>query len=306
VTALASAPAILVAGAAIGLLAAAGWALDRRLRPRPGLDARTVLERAASYAGLALLLAAATQAGLPGIAILVAALGAVALLEWSHLMDLPIHHRIALQVANVAIVGGTAVLGAAASEWLIGGVVLVGIAWPVVRADTGRALRDLGSAAVGLVVITVLLTHGVALAGERGDFGVTLFAALAVACAGSDIGAFIVGRRFGRTPLAPGLSPNKTREGVVGNLIGAAIGLAPFMGLLSPGFPPTSMVVVIVLVAVGSLWGDLLESAVKREAGVKDAARWLPGFGGILDRIDSLLLVVPLVYWAMRVADVGR
>ena len=60
------------------------------------------------------------------------------------------------------------------------------------------------------------------------------------------------------------------------------------------------------LVAVGSLWGDLFESAVKREAGVKDAARWLPGFGGILDRIDSLLLVVPLVYWAMRVADVAR
>ena len=58
--------------------------------------------------------------------------------------------------------------------------------------------------------------------------------------------------------------------------------------------------------AIGSLWGDLLESAVKREAGVKDAATWLPGFGGILDRIDSLLLVVPLVYWALRLADVAR
>jgi phosphatidate cytidylyltransferase len=305
-TLIASAPAILVTGAALGLLAAAAWALYRGLRPRPGLAARTVLERAASYAGLALVLAAATQAGLPGIAVLVGLLGAVALLEWSHLMDLPVHHRIAVQVANAVIVAGTALLGTAATEWLIGGVVLVGIAWPVVRADTGRALRDLGSAAIGLVVITVLLVHGVALAGERGAFGVTLFAALAVACAGSDIGAFIVGRRFGRTPLAPTLSPNKTREGVVGNLLGAAIGLAPFMGLLSPGFPPTSMAVVIVLVAVGSLWGDLLESAVKREAGVKDAARWLPGFGGILDRIDSLLLVVPLVYWAMRVADVAR
>ena len=62
----------------------------------------------------------------------------------------------------------------------------------------------------------------------------------------------------------------------------------------------------VCLVAIGSLWGDLLESAVKREAGVKDAATWLPGFGGILDRIDSLLLVVPLVYWALRLADVAR
>jgi phosphatidate cytidylyltransferase len=300
------AAAILVAGAVVGLLGAVAWALYRRLRPRPGLTGRTALERAASYAGLALVLGLATQAGRPGIAILVGLIGAIGLLEWSHLMDLPIHHRIAVQIANVAIVGTTAIMGTTAAEWLIGGVVLVGIAWPVVRADTGRALRDLGSAAVGLVIITVLLVHGVLLAVERGDFGVTLFAALAVACAGSDIGAFIVGRRFGRTPLAPGLSPNKTREGVVGNLLGAAIGLAPFMGLLSPGFPPTSMAVVIVLVAIGSLWGDLLESAVKREAGVKDAATWLPGFGGILDRIDSLLLVVPLVYWAMRVADLGR
>lgn len=301
-----SAAAILVAGAVLGLLAAAAWALYRRVRPGHGVSGRTVLQRAASYAGLAVLLALATWAGLPGIAALVGVIGAVALLEWSHLMDLPLHHRVALQLANVAIVASSAALGTAALEWLVGGIVLAGIAWPVIRADTGRAVRDLGSAAVGLVVITVLLAHGVLLAVERGAFGVTLFAALAVACAGSDIGAFIVGRRFGRTPLAPALSPNKTREGVAGNLIGAAVGLAPFMGLLSPGFPPTSMAVVIVLVAIGALWGDLLESAVKREAGVKDAATWLPGFGGILDRIDSLLLVVPLVYWAMRIADVAR
>jgi phosphatidate cytidylyltransferase len=135
---------------------------------------------------------------------------------------------------------------------------------------------------------------------------VLLFAALAVACAGSDVGAFIVGRRFGRTPLAPGLSPNKTREGVIGNLIGAAVGLAPFLVLLRPSFEPIAIAVLVILVAVGALWGDLLESAVKREVGVKDAARWLPGFGGILDRIDSLLLVVPLVYWALRIADVAR
>jgi phosphatidate cytidylyltransferase len=252
------------------------------------------------------MLALATSLGAPGIAVLIGAVGAIGLLEWAHLMDLPIHHRIALQIANVAIVVSVAVLGAAAAEWLIGGLVLVGLIWPVVRADTDRALRDLGSAAVGCILIPGLLVHGVGLAVERGALGVTLFAALAVACAGSDVGAFIVGRRFGRTPLAPRLSPNKTREGVIGNVIGAAIGLAPFAGLLSPSFEPQALAVIVVLIAVGSLWGDLFESAVKREAGVKDAARWLPGFGGILDRIDSLLLVVPLVYWAMRVADVAR
>jgi phosphatidate cytidylyltransferase len=300
------APAILVIGSAIGLAGAMGWAVFRRVRPRPGLSGRTALQRAASYAALALILAVAVSAGTPGIAVLIALLGAIGLLEWSHLMDLPLHHRIALQVANAAIVASVATLGTEAAEWLIGGLVLVGIAWPVVRADTGRALRDLGSAAVGLVIITVLLVHAVLLAVERGEFGITLFAALAVACAGSDIGAFIVGRRFGRTPLAPRLSPNKTREGVIGNLLGAAIGLAPFAGILGPYFAPTAWVVLVCLVAVGSLWGDLLESAVKREAGVKDAASWLPGFGGILDRIESLMLVVTLVYWGLRLADVAR
>jgi phosphatidate cytidylyltransferase len=301
-----SAPAILVAGAVLGLGAAVAWALFRRIRPREGLASRIVLQRAGSYAALALLLALASSLGTPGIAVLIAVLGGVGLLEWSHLMDLPIHHRVALQVANAAIVASVAIRGTAAAEWLIGGLVLVGLAWPVVRADTGRALRDLGSAAVGLVIITVLLVHAVLLAVERGAFGVTLFAALAVACAGSDIGAFVIGRRFGRTPLAPRLSPNKTREGVIGNLLGAAIGLAPFVGVLGLYFAPTSWLSLVALVAIGSLWGDLLESAVKREAGVKDAAQWLPGFGGILDRIDSLLLVVPLVYWALRVADVAR
>lgn len=297
---------ILVIGSAVGLAGAVAWTLVRRLRPRPGLTGRTALQRATSYAALALLLAAAVQLGLPGIAILIGVLGAIALLEWSHLMDLPVHHRVALQVANGVIIGSVATLGTDAAEWLIGGLVLVGIAWPVVRADTGRALRDLGSAAVGLVIITVLLAHAVLLGVERGAFGITLFAALAVACAGSDVGAFIVGRRFGRTPLAPRLSPNKTREGVVGNGVGAAVGLAPFAVILGPFFAPPAWLVLIGLVALGSLWGDLLESAIKREAGVKDAASWLPGFGGILDRIDSLLLVVPLVYWALRLADVAR
>jgi phosphatidate cytidylyltransferase len=296
-----SAPALLLIGSGAGIVGASIWALFRRVRPRPGLTGQTALQRALSYAGLAVVLAVAAQAGTVGIAGLVALLGAVALIEWSRLMDLPIHHRVALQCANLAIVFSVAVLGSAAAEWLIGGLVLVGLAWPVVRSDTGRALRDLGLAAVGCVVIPVLLAHGVLLSVELGTLGITLFAALAVACAGSDVGAFMVGRRFGRTPLAPRLSPNKTREGVVGNVLGAIVGLAPFAGLLMPAFSLWSLLIIAGLVAIGALWGDLFESAVKREAGVKDAARWLPGFGGILDRIDSLLLVVPLVYWAIRV-----
>ncbi len=296
------APAILLAGSALGLAGAAAWAGIRRLWPRPGLSGRTAFARASSYAILARARAGATAAGLPGVAVFVAVLGALGLREWSRIMALPTHHRVALQGANVAIVTGVATLGTAAAEWLVGGIVLVGIAWPVIRADTGRAIRDLGAAAVGCVVIPTLLVHGVLLGVERGEAGIVLFAALAVACAGSDVGAFVVGRTIGRTPLAPSLSPGKTREGVIGNVLGAAVGLAPFAGILAPSFGLASLAGIVVLVAIGSLWGDLFESAVKREAGVKDAGSWLPGFGGILDRIDSMLLVLPLVYWATRIA----
>ena len=128
--------------------------------------------------------------------------------------------------------------------------------------------------------------------------------ALAVACATSDVGAFVVGRRFGRTPLAPQLSPTKTRAGLIGNLLGAALGLALFAPALVPSFSGALLVLLVAVVAAGSVWGDLLESAVKREAGVKDAGQWLPGFGGILDRIDSLLVTVALAYWAVRVLDI--
>ena len=299
--------AVLAVGAAAGLLAASLWALRQARRPDArGVSGRTALARASSYAGLAAVLAAATFFGVAGVTVLVTALAAVALVEWGRLADLPRHHRVALQVANVAIMAVIAALGPSGTEWLIGGIVLVGIAWPVAMPDPERAMRDLGFAAIGCIIVSGMLVHGIGLVLDRGEIGSVLFVALAVGAAGSDVGAFLVGRRFGRTPLAPRLSPNKTRAGVVGNLLGAALGILVFAPVLVPGLGPLFVLALVPIVGLGALWGDLLESAAKREAGVKDAGAWLPGFGGILDRIDSLLVVLPLTYWSLRLVDLAQ
>lgn len=129
--------------------------------------------------------------------------------------------------------------------------------------------------------------------------GRALLLAIGMSVALSDVCAFTVGKLCGRHPLAPRLSPGKTWEGVAGGVAGAYAGFA-LMWSASSGAASVALVLPSI-VALGCVWGDLFESLVKRHCGVKDAGSWLPGFGGLLDRIDSLLLVLPLCYAAAAV-----
>ena len=121
--------------------------------------------------------------------------------------------------------------------------------------------------------------------------------------------ALYVGRAFGRHKLAPKLSPNKTWEGAAGSLAGSLLvtGLLIFLAgklagreilvLSFPG-PVLHWLLLAVLVNVAAQVGDLAESGLKRSAGVKDSGTLLPGHGGILDRIDALLLAAPVLWYA--------
>ena len=129
--------------------------------------------------------------------------------------------------------------------------------------------------------------------------------ALAVAAAG-DIGAYYGGRAFGRRPLAPRISPKKTVAGAVSGLtaslgVGLA-GLLPWFGLelFLPGVPLAALV----CGAAGQA-GDLVASLLKRAAKVKDASRLLPGHGGLLDRLDSVMLATPLMYVLVDIGPLG-
>jgi phosphatidate cytidylyltransferase len=117
----------------------------------------------------------------------------------------------------------------------------------------------------------------------------------------TDTGAYTLGRMFGRHKLIPSVSPSKTVEGALGGLLFSILGTWLYVQFLLEPFSqlslaPLGILVFAIVVGIVGQVGDLAESLLKREAGVKDSSKLLPGHGGILDRFDSLLFVLPVAY----------
>lgn len=121
-----------------------------------------------------------------------------------------------------------------------------------------------------------------------------LLAALALVWA-ADSGAYFAGRGFGRRKLAPSISPNKTVEGALGGLVAGvvvAVGFGLLAGATAGQLP--ALILVAAVAVVASIIGDLTESLLKRQAGVKDSGHLIPGHGGVLDRIDGVIAALPV------------
>jgi phosphatidate cytidylyltransferase len=131
--------------------------------------------------------------------------------------------------------------------------------------------------------------HGISQQGPR-----LLLFALAVTWA-ADTTAYFVGRAIGKHPLAPHISPKKTWEGSIGSLFGSLLIAYAFSYWIK--IPLAHLLAMAVLGNIAGQMGDLLESAYKRSAGVKDSGGLLPGHGGILDRIDALILCIPVIWY---------
>ncbi len=152
------------------------------------------------------------------------------------------------------------------------------------------------------------------------DDGKPLMVFLMVCVWTGDIAALYVGRRFGRRKLAPKISPGKTREGAAASLLGSML-VAAWVFWIGDALsvrgnmvlhiqePLWQLLLLAAVLNAAAQLGDLLESAIKRGAGVKDSGTMLPGHGGMLDRIDALLLATPVLWYALLIKDwlhVGR
>lgn len=150
---------------------------------------------------------------------------------------------------------------------------------------------------LGLVYIGFFLSHLVLVRGL--EDGACWLIILMGITAGSDSGAYWVGCRWGKRKLCPNISPNKTIEGALGGLLGGIIGAVALYLVFSVNASILFIILVAVVLSVIGMTGDLIESVIKRGYGVKDSGTLLGGHGGVLDRIDSLLLAGPALYYIL-------
>jgi phosphatidate cytidylyltransferase len=157
-----------------------------------------------------------------------------------------------------------------------------------------EALPAAGMSASGLILVAFPLSFAVRLHGTGTEGPVLLLFALVITWVG-DSAAYFVGRAIGKHALAPYLSPKKTWEGTVASLLGSLVVALVFARFVI--VPVRHLLAIAALGNIAGQAGDLLESAYKRSAGIKDSGSILPGHGGVLDRIDALILAIPVVWY---------
>ncbi len=185
-------------------------------------------------------------------------------------------------------------------------------AWNGLRAPLIQVLPDTAQGLFGLIYIAYPLTLIPLM--WKGEDGPALLLFLMVCVWAGDIAALYIGRAFGKRKLAPRLSPGKTVEGAIASVAGSILAALAvvlvsdtltarnnlFLHIAQPLWQSLLLAVILNLAAQA---GDLLESAIKRGAGVKDSGTMLPGHGGILDRIDALLLAAPVLWYILLLKD---
>jgi len=182
---------------------------------------------------------------------------------------------------------------------IITATILISLIWLLCRPSKEGAFRNWAWTIVGALYVGWMLSHWLSLRGLEDGRNLVYLAILTTFA--NDTGAYFIGRARGKRKLAPAISEGKTWEGAIGGLICAVLGamvIATVLNLISPfTFRYWQIILLGFLVSLFAQLGDLVESLLKRNMGVKESGNLLPGHGGILDRFDSLIFVGAVVYY---------
>lgn len=228
--------------------------------------------------------------------------------EWSALLPL---QETATRYAYLALIFSVCAVTwyFAASEVFVNSVLWLAMLWWlfalfwITNPDIGREVTTRHTIAKAILGLGLMISTWLALVvlHSRPDHGPYWVMFVLVLVWVADSGAYFSGRVFGRNKLAPAVSPGKTWEGVFGALVACSLFAYSYGRFLDiQGALLSSFVLVCVVTVLFSIAGDLLESLLKRQRGVKDSGTLIPGHGGILDRIDSLLAAAPVFLFGMR------
>jgi phosphatidate cytidylyltransferase len=176
--------------------------------------------------------------------------------------------------------------------------------WFLVGAGNENPLLNIGVTVFGVFYVGLLGSFAALILKGWGDDGIGILIGAVVATGAYDVGGLVVGRTAGRAPLSAA-SPNKTVEGLFGGMIVSVLVTTIVISQIAPWDGAGDAFVLGVAAAIAAPLGDLCESLLKRDLNVKDMGSILPGHGGLLDRFDALLFVLPVTYEIARLLDVG-
>ena len=287
-------------------------ASSRPRRPVPGGDdsepggSRNVPVALATALGLGGLVLLASAAGPSTLLVVAGAAVFLAVAELYNGLRLAGYHPATALglVGTISLFAAAYRDGEAAFPLVLTMFVVFGFLWYLIGVIRARPVPNLAVTVLAFIWVGFLGSFAALLLKFPNRHGVVFLLLAIIATVANDVAAFFVGSRFGRSPMAPAVSPNKTWEGFLGASVAtvAVTLLVVAVFGLDPWTIRRALLLSLVVIVFAPL-GDLCESLVKRDLNLKDAGSILPGHGGVLDRLDALLFVVPATYYLVRLLE---